>query len=238
VAGVTSCCATGACCCGQAPAPCACAHPLVSVITPTWERHPWLLERCIPSVYAQDYPNIEHVIASDGPDPELAAIIAGLQARDPEAGRRCPRLVYTELAEHPEGEHWGSYARLAGLQVARGDYIAYLDDDDLYLPRHCSTLVSALNAHPEAGFAYSQMQWADGSYRIGLEEPLAHHIGTPMIMHRREILEHGTWGKPDPTEDWNVVESWLRAGVRWHFVPESTVLIWQGAEDAVWVEGS
>ncbi len=44
---------------------------LVSVITPTWNRHDLLLNRCIPSVEAQTYPDIEHIIVSDGPDPDL-----------------------------------------------------------------------------------------------------------------------------------------------------------------------
>ena len=48
------------------------AVPLVSVITPTWQRHALLLDRCIPSVAAQDYPNVDHVVVSDGPDPALA----------------------------------------------------------------------------------------------------------------------------------------------------------------------
>ena len=42
--------------------------PLVSVITPTWQRADLLVNRCIPSVQAQDYPVVEHIIVSDGPD--------------------------------------------------------------------------------------------------------------------------------------------------------------------------
>ena len=49
--------------------------PLVSVVTPTWQRHEWLLERCIASVQAQTYPLIEHVIVCDGPDPGLGPLV-------------------------------------------------------------------------------------------------------------------------------------------------------------------
>jgi len=45
--------------------------PRVSVITPTWQRHDLLLSRTVPSVQAQRYPSVEHIIVSDGPDPEL-----------------------------------------------------------------------------------------------------------------------------------------------------------------------
>ena len=54
--------------------------PTVSVVTPTWQRHDLLMDRCIPSVAAQDYPDVEHVICSDGPDPDLAERLAPLQA--------------------------------------------------------------------------------------------------------------------------------------------------------------
>lgn len=203
---------------------------MVSVITPTWERNELLLRRCIPSVRVQDYPNVEHVIVSDGPDPELAEAMAELRRCGhegcPRSGPSCQRLRYDELAEHAEGEHWGHYARTRALELARGDFIAYLDDDDLYLPRHCSILVSALNAHPEAGFAFSQMQWANGEVTIGHDEPWECDIGTPMIMHRREILRHGTWDHAHEMEDWRLVKRWLDAGVGWTFVPRVTVLIW------------
>jgi cellulose synthase/poly-beta-1,6-N-acetylglucosamine synthase-like glycosyltransferase len=43
--------------------------PLVSIITPTWKRRDLLVKRALPSVAAQDYPNIEHVVVSDGPVP-------------------------------------------------------------------------------------------------------------------------------------------------------------------------
>ena len=223
---MTTCCETGACCCGGRRGRCACEHPLVSVITPTWRRRTLLLKRCLPSVYAQDYPNVEHIVVSDGPDPELAETMATMVGQPAGTGPWSPRLVYAELPEHPEGKHWGHHARQRGLEIARGDYIAYLDDDDLYLPWHCSTLVSALGEHPEAGFAYTQMEWADRSYRIGREEPLETHIGTPMIMHRRDVLEHGSWDEAGEYEDWRLVERWLKAGVNWHFVPKVTIMIW------------
>ena len=45
--------------------------PLVSVVTSTWRRADVLMQRCIPSVMAQSYPNFEHIIVSDRPDDKL-----------------------------------------------------------------------------------------------------------------------------------------------------------------------
>jgi glycosyltransferase involved in cell wall biosynthesis len=232
---VTPCCENGSCCCAREENVCECPHPMVSVITPTWERNDLLLKRCIPSVQVQDYPNVEHVIVSDGPDPELAGIMSGLRRCNhggcPRSEPWCQRLRYAELEQHPEGEHWGHFARSRAIELSRGDYITYLDDDDLYLPRHCSILVSALNARPEIGFAFSQMQWANGKYTVGHGEPWEGDIGTPMIMHRREILQHAGWNEAHEMEDWRLVKGWMDAGVQWAFVERVTVIIWPGASD-------
>ncbi len=47
-----------------------------------------------------------------------------------------------------------------------------------------------------------------------------------MIMHRREVLKYGTWGPASGSEDWDVVERWLKAGVRCADVPHVTSDVW------------
>ena len=129
------------------------AVPLISVITPTWQRHDLLLDRCIPSVAAQDYPAVQHVIVSDGPDNVLAGKIAG---------RSCGAVVWDALPAHDPAARWGHWARLRGLELATGEYIAYLDDDNAFRPGHLAKLAAALDADPSAGFAYSQLMLHNG----------------------------------------------------------------------------
>lgn len=177
--------------------------PLVSVITPTWRRHGVLLSRCIPSVAAQTYPCVEHIVVSDGPDPELAAMIP-------------PGIRFAELSVHPESERWGGAdARKRGLEMARGDLIAYLDDDDAYRPEHIQVLATALERNPGAGFAYTRAV-ADNKgakLRIG-DGPVAWgRILSCMIMHRREILKTATWRHLMRADDWDLVARWLDAGI-------------------------
>lgn len=198
--------------------------PLVSVITPTWQRHDWLISRCIGSVQKQTYPNIEQIVVNDGPDPELAR---KLIAESP--AWRVP-VLFDQLPTH-SGEKWGTRGRRRGLELAKGEFIAYLDDDDAYRPEHCEVLAAVLATHPEAGFAYTQMAShgvgdpvAIGSYTLS-----AYSIGTPMLMHRRELLDLATWGKPDSMEDWNLVSRWLQFGIESRFVPQVTVDVWPSA---------
>ena len=48
-------------------------------------------------------------------------------------------------------------------------------------------------------------------------------IDTSLIVHRRELLERGTWEQSMPTIDWDLVERWLAAGATWSFVPHVTM---------------
>ena len=192
------------------------AVPLISVITPTWQRHDLLLDRCIPSVAAQDYPAVQHVIVSDGPDNVLAGkIVAG----------SCGAVVWDALPAHDPAARWGHWARLRGLELATGEYIAYLDDDNAFRPGHLAKLAAALDADPSAGFAYSQIMMHNGgsSYVVGVPPPAYGQIDTSAIMHRRGLLETATWrDEGQVTIDWDIVERWLHAGTGWAHVPEVT----------------
>lgn len=193
----------------------------MTVVTPTvpW-RHDKLLEACR-SVREQTLRDWVHLIVPDGPDPEVQQILlrAGHCARVLPLGRR-----------HGVPGHW---SRLLGGLVATTPYIAYLDDDNTWRPRHLEVLLRELEDHPDAGFAYSQLAHPDGSVLgDGLIAPgrAVNHIDTSMVAHRAELLvEIATW---DPhmvgiensyALDGVLVDLWLRAGVSFRFVPEVTV---------------
>jgi glycosyltransferase involved in cell wall biosynthesis len=190
------------------------ADPLVTVVTPTWQRHDLLLNRAVPSVAAQDYPALEHVIVSDGPDPALREkFTAGFW-----------RGRFEELPEHDPEAQWGHYARLHGIDLAKGDYIAYHDDDNSWHSYHVRLLVAALE-ETGADFAYPLMAvHGRGEYVIGTDPPAAGQIDTSMIIHRRGLLDVATWRwHPGiPTIDWDLVERWIAGGATWVRVPQVT----------------
>jgi len=189
------------------------------VITPTWQRRDLLFTRCIPSVQAQDYPLVDHVVVCDGPDPVLAS---EFNARYQGSGPR-----YYEVAVHDSEEHYGHHARLLGLEYAMGEYITYCDDDDSLRPDHCSKLAAALDAAPDAGFAVSRMVSHHAhAVTVGWGPLAPGNIGSPMLMHRRWVLEHGTWGPASWKEDWELVERWLDAGIQYVNVDYETSDVW------------
>jgi len=196
--------------------------PLISVITPTWHRHDLLLKRCIPSVAAQTWPSVEHVIVSDGPDWDLGQAV--LEASNPRH-----QVTFTCLDEHDTTEHWGGPARRRGLEVAEGGLIAYLDDDDAYRPDHLQVLAAALLAAPGARFAVSRMvsHGPDGGATvIGGEMPAFGTVGTPMILHWADLADVATWGPPSAGEDWELVSAWLNARAGFVAVPAETIDVW------------
>lgn len=192
--------------------------PLISVVTPTWRRNDLLLGRCVPSVQKQEYPNVEHIIVSDGPDPVLAASLGDGFDRN---------VRYYELGEHHPEPNFGHYARLDGVERATGEYITYCDDDDSLRPAHCTLLAKALDENPRAGFAVSRMVSHHAHPVVVGWGPLAcGNLGSPMIMHRRSTLEYGTWGPPSFTEDWDLVERWLKAYIPYANVDAETADVW------------
>jgi len=186
---------------------------LVSVITPTWQRHGPLMLRCVPSVQEQSWEDLEHIVVSDGPDEMLRV------APWPHPVR------YSELPEHDPVRHWGHLARLHALELAQGDLIAYLDDDDHWTQHHVLQLATALEQNPRAGFAFSRtiVHARAGDVRIGDGRPAHGRLISSMVMHRRKLLDVATWEGPNPAEDWVLFEKWLLAGTEYESVDAETV---------------
>jgi glycosyltransferase involved in cell wall biosynthesis len=106
--------------------------PLVSAVIPTRNR-PMIVCRAVLCVLRQTHPNVEAVVVIDGPD---QATVTALEALAD------PRVRIVALPENVGG----SEARNRGVQEARGDWIAFLDDDDEWLPEKIQKqLTVALN---------------------------------------------------------------------------------------------
>jgi glycosyltransferase involved in cell wall biosynthesis len=113
---------------------------LVSVIIPTYNRAPYIAD-AIHSVLAQTYPNVELIVADDGSTDDTAAVVS--QFGD--------SVTYLRMA------HRGQPAatRNSGLSKATGDFIAFLDSDDLFMRDKLALQISIFHGHPSVGLVYS-----------------------------------------------------------------------------------
>lgn len=97
----------------------------VSVVIPTRNR-PESLLRAIQSAVEQTHPPFEVIVVVDGPDMATEELLAGMQT-----GHPGPTQLRVIVLPEPLG---GGVARNIGVEAATGDWIAFLDDDDLWLP--------------------------------------------------------------------------------------------------------
>ena len=109
---------------------------LVSVIVPTYNRRE-TIQAAIASVQRQTFRDWELIVVDDGSTDDTASLIEGSD----------PRLVL--IRQRNQGVNG---ARNAAMLRARGQYIAFLDSDDEWLPHHLELSVAFFRAHPEENF--------------------------------------------------------------------------------------
>jgi LmbE family N-acetylglucosaminyl deacetylase len=117
---------------------------LLSVVIPTYERPERLREAAL-SVLDQDYPHLELIVVDDGPTGPTDRVLDQLAEGD-------RRVVVV----HHDESRGASAARNSGLAVAKGELVAFCDDDDTWLPGAAGAAVSA--SSPSIGVVYGWHQ--------------------------------------------------------------------------------
>ena len=119
---------------------------LVSVIIPTYNRAT-LVPQTIDSVLAQTYPAVEVIVVDDGSTDGTAEMMDS---------RYRGRVTY--LPQANQGE---SVARNHGIRVSRGEYLTFLDDDDLMYPDKIAQQVNYFQTHPDVGLVHCRFEHID-----------------------------------------------------------------------------
>jgi cellulose synthase/poly-beta-1,6-N-acetylglucosamine synthase-like glycosyltransferase len=120
------------------------SKPLVSVVIPTYNR----AQRTIAStesVFAQTYPNLEIIVIDDGSKDGSSEIIEKFleERKRTQNGR--------QIHYFKQPNQGASAARNAGIERARGEFIAFLDSDDTWLPEKLEQQLAAMAQHSECG---------------------------------------------------------------------------------------
>lgn len=133
--------------------------PLVSCIIIFFNAGEEFFIEAIESIFAQTYDNWELLLADDGSTDESTAIAIRYAQQNPEKVR---------YMEHEGHQNRGmSAARNLGIRHSKGEYIAFLDADDVWLPYKLEQQVPILESHPEAAMLYGRTQfwfsWAENN---------------------------------------------------------------------------
>ncbi len=125
--------------------------PLVSVVIPTYNTSPYLLES-LESVLNQSYPNIEIIVIDDGSTDNTQELLR----------------PYTETIIYQRRTNGGlAKARNTGHTLAQGEFVAWLDADDIAHPDRISIQASYLETHPDVSLVFSDFSTFNACEELG-----------------------------------------------------------------------
>ncbi len=203
-------------------------HPKISVVVPTYARAD-MLTRALDSIYAQTYPYIEVVVADDNHadtdyEKQTLATLAPYRER--------PNFVYVKTT----GGTGGGAARNCALKCCTGDYIAFLDDDDRYLPDKLEKQLAFMQAHDLDG-SYQDVRWVDENEKLVelrsmdytddfskeglLRAHILHSIApTAIYMFRREaLMKTEGFGEVPSGQDFILMLRCIESGMKLGYMP-------------------
>lgn len=213
--------------------------PRFSVLLPTHQRAD-VIGHAIASVLAQSTPDFELLVVGDGCTDGTAEVVASFAD---------PRIRWFDL---PKAPAFGYANRNIALREARGDLVAFMAHDDLYLPDHLEQMARPFD-DPRVDWAYSRPVWVspDGvviPFAVDLRKPDQMHafmtrgntIPASCVVHRRSCgTRVGEWPEDVPSAgDWEYWKRIIRAtgshGIA--YVEAATALHFRAAwrTDGVW----
>ena len=125
-------------------------NPCISVIIPTYDRY-WILKEAIDSVLSQKFSDFEIIVVDDGSTDATNDLLSTYGDQ------------ITTISQQNKGV---SAARNAGISFSRGDYIAFLDSDDMWLPEKLSCQHNFFLSHPETFICQTDEIWIRNGVRV------------------------------------------------------------------------
>lgn len=193
--------------------------PRVTIVLATYN---WstVLPYSIGSALRQTFTDFELLVIGDGCTDDSEQVVLAIKDE---------RVRWINLASNTRHQ---AGPNNEGLRQARGEVIAYLGHDDLWLPHHLSCLIAGLDAGNDLAYGVTELVGPNSSY-VEPSWPLepyrpAMHIPPTGIVHRRDVTERiGGWRHPSELPCDPDVDLWLRAyqaGFRFAFILRLTAV--------------
>jgi glycosyltransferase involved in cell wall biosynthesis len=202
--------------------------PQVSVIIPTYNRA-WVIKEAIDSVLAQDYAEFELIVVDDGSTDQTSDVLDTFGN------------VIKVFSQKNKGV---SAARNRGIAEASGNFIAFLDSDDLWHPQKLSSQIDFFNQTPDALICQTEEVWIRNGLRVN---PKKRHkkpsgmifkpslklclVSPSAVMIRRHLFDRvGGFDETLPAcEDYDL---WLRISCRFPiYLIDTPLIIKRGGHD-------
>ena len=215
---------------------------LVTVVIPTYRRSVDFLSRAVESVRNQTYANVEIIVIDDSTSDyagqiEVAAYIESLNDS---------RIRYYQNQKNLGG----SLARNRGIEVASGQYITFLDDDDEYMPQKVEKQLDFMIAEGyDLTFSNMIMYSSDGKvvdYREYKDIPgfdnetllryhlMRHLTGTPTFMFKAEKLkEIGGFEDANMGQEFYLMLKCIQSGLKIGYFPECDIKVYKHDGEAI-----
>lgn len=204
--------------------------PRVSVLLTTYNR-PKLLEVAIQSLLDQEYTDWECIVLDDNStDPDQVAVLAKYWM--------VPNFVYYKSSvTRLERNLTARYATLIniGMDLARGEFITYLCDDDFYYPDRLSKMVHVLDENPDWYVVYGKQRIIRVENGVEVETSIREPNQAAALVNANCLVDHSSVlhrkscvdvvGKWDDSQEWwggadgQYWEKLGKAGFRFHEVP-------------------
>ena len=199
---------------------------LVSIVIPTYRR-PNQVRHAVLSALAQTWSHIEVLVVSDGPDPETRAVLTDLLS---------DRLEYMELPENAGP----AAARNAGILASHGEWLCFLDDDDLMLSTKVERQMALADAEVPSRMISCRAIYRHGGRDdvwpdrpIGENEDVAEYIlkrpsllGRPGVLSIQSLLIHRSLLKMIPFSTHKDHEDWAWLLEVWHLASARVTFAW------------
>ena len=189
--------------------------PAVSVVIPTYN-YGHYVAGALKSALRQTCADLEVIVVDDASTDDTAAVVR-------------PYLADARVAYHRVPHGGVSAAKNQGIHLARAPLVAFLDADDLWLPRKLERQLAFFRADPELGVVYARRVLMDQDGRaVPYVQPTLHRgdVVRPLfltnfvcqsaaVVRRAVFAEVGLYDERyPPSEDWDL---WLRAALRYRF---------------------
>lgn len=155
--------------------------PLISIIVPIYNSAKYL-HRCIDSILAQDYTNIEIILVDDGSKDESPIICDEYSQR-----HKNIRVLHIP-------NRGASLARKKGIEIAKGQYLSFIDSDDYVTKNYISALYTAIQKyHTQVASCHVQITNANNKIRIEAISAIS-LLEKNTLMYR--FFHYEFWGMP------------------------------------------